>query len=218
MPGKPLDPANLQKDANYVLQGISVHGALESVCPPRPGLEVLEAGCGSGKLGLWYALRGCLVTLIDIDPGVLEYTRALVQIIAVRVAPVHFIGPHKIEQGSIRDLPYPTGAFDFVFNEGVPQHWSNDAHRQIAINEMVRVTRSGGWVCVVGSNAHCKAMMDYAAVIDHTYMDMPPKQVPWTRDEINGRLILAGLTGTNCLPLDGPWTESLLLYAWGTKT
>ena len=75
--GKILSEEGLAKDLQYVLRGIAVHEVLATVCPPRPGLRVLEAGCGSGKLGIWYALRGAKVMLLDVDRKALDYASEL---------------------------------------------------------------------------------------------------------------------------------------------
>lgn len=221
MPGKPLTESGLAADVRYVLQGIACHDVLANICPPREGQRVLEPGCGSGKLGLWYALRGSEVTLLDIDPGVIEYSKHLTS----------RVGKDLVLEGGWIDLHvhhrcasvfgltrlFGIDVFDFVFNEGVPQHWT-DWRRQGAINQMVAVTKPGGLVCVIGSNAHCPAMMDYITKIDHTYAGMPPKQKPWTREEIRERLMKAGLMGVRVTPVDNAYfDQSMLLAAWGEK-
>jgi len=214
-----LLPAGLEQDLLYTLRGIDCHAVLFRICYPRRGLQVLEAGCGSGKLGLKYWINGADVVLMDIDPGVLAYTRALTDLVRREVLESLERPPGRLEilEGSIMSLPFEAEEFDIVFNEGVPAHWPEDAKRQAAINEMVRVTTRGGAVCVIGSNAHCPGMMAYADTVDHTYADMPPKQRPWTREELEAKLRAAGLEEITITPVGGPWEKAMLLAGWGRK-
>jgi len=197
--GKVITDEGLQKDLQYLLRGIDCHGVLAEICPPRYGMQVLEPGCGSGKLGLWFAMRGCLVTLLDIDPQALEYARRLDGMARTNPSQyIHWDDPKRVKfvEGSILHLPYEDSVFDFVFNEGVPHHWGlsgSDWRRQRAINEMVRVTAIGGWTAVIGSNALCPQTTEMAQKTEHTYLGMPPKQRPFKPAELAERLLKAGL-------------------------
>lgn len=215
-PGKPLDPANLQRDLDYTLGGTFVHDFLLQVCPPGPGLRVLEAGCGSSKLGSWYALQGAEVFVLDIDPGVLAYARALHRLIRER-SPGFAIA---VTEGSIHDLEaiYGASRFDFVFSEGTTHHWPpTDPRRQGSLDQMAKVTLPGGVVCAVGSNAHCSAMVEYAEKVDHTYQGMPPRQVPLDREELRAMMGVAGLSRVQVMPLGESWEGAMLLGGWGYK-
>lgn len=199
MPGKPLDPQNLQRDLGYIVGGTLYHEMWEAICPPRLGLRVLEAGCGSGKFGLWYAWRSADVTLLDLDPGVLAYTRALRDLVErtlQRDPGIHNLSWVQIVEGSIFNLSrlYPDAPYDFVFNEGVSHHFPrSDPRRQESLNQMVKVTRPGGTVGVMVSNAYCPAMMQYAKSTAHTYAGMPPTQEPFGNAELYTALVTAGL-------------------------
>ena len=224
MPGKPLDPQNLQRDLGYILGGTLYHARFASICAPRLGLRVLEAGCGSGKFGLWYAWRSADVTLLDIDPGVLVYTRALRDLMEKTLQDdpgIHQLSWVKIVEGSIFNLSrlYPDAPYDFVFNEGVPQHWpSSDWRRQHSINQMVAVTKPCGVVCVMGSNGLCPDMVQYAQQVSHTYSHMPNRQQPWLPEELVRRMERAGLRGIEVAPVEASeWEKSRLLVGWGRK-
>lgn len=216
MSGKPITEQGLDKDLAYILNGTDVSEVLLAIQPPRVGLSVLEPGCGSGKLGMGYWVGGCDVTLIDIDPGVLQYTRAL----EARLLKIWQPGQGQkltILQGSIFDL---TSAcqYDLVYSEGVPHHFpQSDPRRQEAIARMALACKPGGTVCVIGSNAHCPAMMSYAEKVDHTYLGMPPRQEPFTAVELAGRLGWAGLIDIKCEPIGAGWGDSMLLAGWGRK-
>ena len=227
---KRITEEGLKQDFEYLIRGIDVHYVLADISSPREGLEVLEPGCGSGKLGIWYARRGCRVTLLDIDKGALDYARALLYEAPDDGADPFVLDRVSFDQGSIHDLPYEEGSFDFVFNEGVPHHWPDDLGRQTAIDEMARVTRPGGKVAVVGSNAHCPDTMGMAYATYHTYTGMPPKQRPFTRSELKRRLERAGLQRVFVSPVSSwptlwpgsdwmtsRWSTSPLLVGYGTK-
>jgi SAM-dependent methyltransferase len=188
------------------------------------GLRVLEAGCGSGKFGLWYAWRSAMVTLLDIDPGVLVYTRALRDLVekTLQLDPgIYKLNWVKVVQGSIFDLAslYPDAPYDFVFNEGVAHHFPrSDPRRQESLNQMVKVTRPGGTVAVMVSNAHCPGMMDYATQTEHTYAGMPPKQEPFGEAELFIALLDAGLTAltVKVKPVEEPHlAHARTLVGWG---
>lgn len=218
MPGKPLDDANLNKDLSYIIHGTNLHAVYAYACPPKPGLKILEPGCGSGKFGISYALTGGDVTLLDIDPEVIKYAQELNRraVNATgRSTSISFV------TGSLFDLDklFGQNAFDFVFNEGLVHHWP-DPQRQDCLDQMAAVVRHGGVVCTVCSNALCPDMMDYAGRIEHTYMGMPPKQTPLTPEELGERLEKAGLArhSIKLSPVGTEhWNEAVLIAGWGTK-
>ena len=241
--GKLLTEEGLQKDLGYVLHGIDCHHVLAEICPPRPGLVVLEAGSGSGKLSIWYAVRGAECTLLDVDDAALRYASELCRRVGQATGKEVDV---ELCLGSVLTMPHGelivrgldwTDTFDFVFNEGVPHQWGFNAHdtrRQHCLNEMVRVTKPGGWVCVIGSNGHCPATVKMAETTNHSYLGMPPRQLPWTKEELAQRLMKAGLdlktlhvqpvsappSGLGADPLglvESAWERAPLLAGWGQK-
>lgn len=210
---KEMDLDNLYKDLGFALHGLWLHEFLFALCPPE-GATVLEPGCGSGKMGIHYALRGARETvLIDIDPSMVEYATRLSKATAALAGRKLGIA---ILEGSIFHLPYADNTFDLVFNEGIPHHWPDEERRQGSIDAMARVSR--GWVCVIGSNALCPETMKMAEETSHTYAGMPPKQKPFTPEELSGRLKKAGLVKVDVMPAIGSfWSESTLIVGWGRK-
>ncbi|GEM_PF-4172538 len=218
MPGKPITEQGLEKDLSYILQGTAAHQVFAVACPPKAGIKVLEPGCGSGKFGLSYAAAGAEVVLMDIDDGVLDYARALQRKLEA------YLGRNlcvTILQGNLHRLVVRFGRnrFDYVLNEGLAHHWS-DWRRQSCLNQMVAVTKPGGVVCTMCSNALCPVMLDYANRIEHTYEGMPPHQQPLHPEELAARLARAGLDSKSIFvaPVGtDSWEDSMLIAGWGRK-
>jgi len=213
---------NLNMDLEYLIHGIDCHMVLEHICPPREGLYVLEPGCGSGKLGLWYAIRGAEVVLLDIDKDALEYAEALAVMASKRTG-LDILKHTTFTTGSIHNLPYPDNTFDLVFNEGISQHWGRNPHdwrRQKSINEMVRVVKPNSPVCVIASNALNPIIMRQALEISHDYKGMPAKQKPYTSAELVQRLRQAGVApeSIRVIPVGtSDWELTPLIAGWGNK-
>jgi len=176
----------LRKDIAYTVQGIVHHDILFEYFPPRVESCVLEAGCGSGKLGIRYAMCGSRVTLLDIDPKVLEYALRLLQSIELR--DTHL--PIMLKEGDILNMPFDDDSFDLVFNEGVVEHWE-DPERQKAINEMARVSRDT--VIIFVPNILSAESRHLAETTIHTYKSMPPKETPFSPTELRCHMEKAGL-------------------------
>lgn len=216
---------NLVKDLGYTVNGTYVHQWLFGVCPPEPGLLMLEPGCGSGKFGLAYALKGAHVTLLDIDPQAVEYCRRLFRALAALVGqglPAAILRADLF--GPVGDL-VPEGEYDLVFNEGVPQHWTDEERRQGCIDRMARWAKPGGVVAIVGNNGHNPREQETDRNFQFTYEGMPPTRKCFTREELEERMTRAGLTNIWVTPLGVPdlqnlvqWTgAATLLGAYGRK-
>src|SRR5438045_2464528 len=59
-------PADRQTELERTVSGLGL----------RPGMRVLDAGCGSGQWAVGLAGFGCQVTAIDLAPAMLERARA----------------------------------------------------------------------------------------------------------------------------------------------
>ena len=120
-------------------------GNLLDAAELQPGESVLEVGCGTGVLDRWLAQRtngANRLVALDVNPYLLQEAKAL----SHREGWENVIEFH---QGSAEELPFPDQHFDMTWSSTVIQRV--DADRKLA--EMVRVTKSGGRVAVLG-HAH----------------------------------------------------------------
>jgi ubiquinone/menaquinone biosynthesis C-methylase UbiE len=98
-----------------------------------PGAAVLDAGCGFGDWVCYLSERGYRVEGLDYSTVLVGRLRATY--------------PHLTWQdGDVRAMPYPDGAFDAVISWGVIEH--DEAGPARALREFGRVLKPGGVVIV----------------------------------------------------------------------
>jgi ubiquinone/menaquinone biosynthesis C-methylase UbiE len=75
----------------------------------RPGMRVLDVGCGPGSitLGLAEVVAPGVVVGIDVDPAQVEQAQALAEARSMKNA--------RFEVADIYRLPFPNGSFDAAF-------------------------------------------------------------------------------------------------------
>jgi ubiquinone/menaquinone biosynthesis C-methylase UbiE len=104
----------------------------------RPGLRILDAGCGRGETVLACAKAGARVAGIDYAAAAVELTREML----ADVQP-----DAEIVVGSVTELPWPDDTFDRVQFSDVIEHL--DPQQTVpALREFRRVLRPGGYVLV----------------------------------------------------------------------
>lgn len=104
----------------------------------RPGMELLDLGCGPGTitLGLARAVAPGAVTGLDHDEEHVDAARALA---AERGVP-----DVEFRTGDVRAMPFPDASFDVVFENNLFVHLAEDA--PVAAREAHRVLRPGGFL------------------------------------------------------------------------
>ncbi|CAL9580554.1 class I SAM-dependent methyltransferase [Streptomyces sp. enrichment culture] len=109
----------------------------------RPGLDVLDVGCGPGTITADLAVRVApgRVTAVDASAGVLEQARA--------VAAERGVANVGFEVADAHALDFADGSFDVVHAHQVLQHVGDPVG---ALREMRRVCRPGGVVAVRDSD------------------------------------------------------------------
>jgi ubiquinone/menaquinone biosynthesis C-methylase UbiE len=103
----------------------------------RPGMDLLDVGCGPGTitLGLAQAVTPGHVIGVDHDPLHIEAARAL--------AAEQGMTNLDFEAGNVLSLPYEDNSFDVAFENDLLTHLSKDAVR--GAREVYRVLKPGGF-------------------------------------------------------------------------
>lgn len=102
----------------------------------RPGMRVLDLGCGTGTLTILMKQMHPEVDVVglDGDPAVLEVARSKANRAGVSIT---------LDQGMAFELPYPDGSFDRVLSSLVFHHLTA-RNKQRTLVEIFRVLRLGG--------------------------------------------------------------------------
>ncbi len=105
----------------------------------RPGMQLLDCGCGPGSItvGLADIVAPGQVTGIDHEPLQVDRARAL--------AAERLVANVTFETADLFNLPFPDASFDGVVAHAVLMHV---ADRLTALREFHRVLRPGGFVAV----------------------------------------------------------------------
>ncbi|HHW44329.1 methyltransferase domain-containing protein [Desulfofundulus thermobenzoicus] len=103
---------------------------------PRPGMSVLDIGCGTGNYSLELARRGLKVTGLDISPGMLAKAAARAQ---VEGLPVEFV------LGDAGQLPFRDNSFDGVISVSALEFMPDPG---AALREVYRVLKPCGRLVV----------------------------------------------------------------------
>jgi ubiquinone/menaquinone biosynthesis C-methylase UbiE len=106
----------------------------------RPGMSLLDCGCGPGSITIDIAevVAPGLVTGIDIELSQVEMARALAIERAVKNA--------RFERANVYKLPFADASFDAVFAHAVLVYLRQPSY---ALREMRRVLKPGGVVSIV---------------------------------------------------------------------
>ena len=182
----PQYPVDLSDIASAV-EGTRFHEVLNPLYRPKQDVFILEAGSGTGKLGMFYAVHGCNVTLIDIDE---EQIKRSVIILTVVEAVLKRRLSVTFRIGDAKALPYLDNTFSLVFSEGVVEHWVSE-ERLKYLREMVRVSRE--CVAVAAPSAESEGSMRRCHDTQLKFPTMQDKEHPMTETELHNDLTAAGL-------------------------
>lgn len=119
-----------EKLGNFVDQ-VETDAALD-LFYPRPGMTLLDAGCGTGNFSIKLARRGCQVMGIDISPDMLSIARHKAE---QEHLPIEFL------EMDLYDLHFADHSFDGVFTMAA---WEFIKEEEKAFAELHRVLKPGG--------------------------------------------------------------------------
>lgn len=117
----------------------TVHDSAAYLLPHlRPGLDLLDVGCGPGSItvGLAAAVAPGRVVAVDTAPEVVPVASAAAARAGVDV---------EVRTGDVMELPFDDDSFDVVHAHQVLQHVADPV---AALGQLRRVTRPGGVVAV----------------------------------------------------------------------
>ena len=105
----------------------------------RPGMSLLDCGCGSGSItvGLARAVAPGQTVGVDISP--MEIERAQAKAASLGITDVHFL------VGSIYALDFASSSLDVVFSHNVLEHLADPSR---ALAEMRRLLKPGGIIAI----------------------------------------------------------------------
>ncbi len=107
--------------------------------PLKPGMQVLDAGCGIGGTARCLATEhGCRVTGVDLTPEYVDVARMLTDQLGLAES-------CTFDVGSALDLPYAEACFDAAISFHVAM---NIDDRQTFYAELARVARPGASLCL----------------------------------------------------------------------
>ncbi len=127
----------------------------------KPGMRILEVGCGTGSLARQVARKvtpGGTVVGVDRQQAQLHRARQLADGEGVENLSLHLQEATKLD--------FPDGQFDGAYCRFVVEHVPDPV---VLVQEMMRVVKPGGWVCCFEWENGCSVM----------YPDCPAVQTVW---------------------------------------
>ena len=150
---------------------LSAVGSLLDEAEIKTGESVLEVGCGTGVLCRWFARERAsnnTVTGMDVNAFFLREAAE----IARREGLEEIV---SFREGSAESLPFDNDSFDVAFSSTVIQRVNAD----LMLPEMVRVTKPGGRVAVLG---HAHDMNRWVNLPLRSELKNRIESPPWVED------------------------------------
>jgi len=104
----------------------------------RPGMRVLDAGCGRGRNLVYLLGAGFDVSAVDAEPEAVRFVRSL----AARLAPALPDANFRVE--AVEAMTVPDGSVDLVISSAVLHFARDSAHFEAMVRRMWRTLAPGG--------------------------------------------------------------------------
>ncbi len=172
--------------------------SIGSLAQVKPGDQVLDVGCGSGRLTFAahaWAGAGGQATGLDPSPEMIEVARKNAARAGLKA---------KFELGVVESLPFPDASFDVVLNRLMLHHLPGDL-KQRGLAEMRRVLKPGG-LCLVVDFEPPKSGLLRMIVENHL--------TPMANVDVRGYVPLMKEAGFTEI-VTGPTSSKLLSYVRG---
>lgn len=104
----------------------------------RPGMKILDAGCGSGRNIVWFLRNGFEVYAIDVDERVIADIRALARTLAPDLPPENF------QVAGLGSIPFRDESFDWIICNTVLHFAKDRAEFDSWMDEQWRLLKPGG--------------------------------------------------------------------------
>jgi len=123
------------KKAQYLLLNL-----IERAIKFNETMKILDVGCGPGKWSIMFAKKHVSVTGIDLSARMVK--------LAKKKANLNNLKNIKFYRMNVAELHFPEDTFDLVNCVTVIQHIFDDQKWKNGIHEMVRVTKSNGYIVI----------------------------------------------------------------------
>ena len=104
----------------------------------RPGMRVLDAGCGGGRNLIYLLRQGYEVFATDADPAAVDRVRRIAASLAPALPPMNFV------VSPVERMPFGDRCADVVLSSAVLHFARDDGQFHAMVLEMWRVLKPGG--------------------------------------------------------------------------
>lgn len=124
----------------------------------KPGVKVLDCGCGNGWTALLLATKAESVSAFDISEGRIAVARQYIH--------HNRIGNLTCRVADFENLPYESETFDYIFGNAIIHHVRLDE----SLSEVARVLKKGGRAAFCEPMAH-NPIINLYRYIKHNYIE-----------------------------------------------
>jgi ubiquinone/menaquinone biosynthesis C-methylase UbiE len=153
-------------DRLFIKMAGPLHDAVLAELGPliRPGMRILDVGCGGGQLALRLSDHFADIELCGVDLSPDQVARARRR--TSGRAQLSFV------EGSALDLPFGAETFDLVYSVGSLKHWPDPV---LGLRECARVAKPGARLFVMEGDRGCRHedLLDLGAA-----WGLPPRMRP----------------------------------------